>query len=152
MSEPERDPVDPQHGALEAAAQAFAAARLARRVLDGAGRRGAAAVNRSRPIPGARRASNKAQARLEDSARKLEDSRDRWAALMRGIAADLNIEPSQLVATVEQYALEIALEELEAALLAASEAAASLAAPLPGALEATRRAILLLGGGSQDDS
>src|SRR5580658_8068429 len=116
MSDAPGDPIDPQPAALEAAAEAFAAARSARRLLDVAGRRGANAVNRSHPIPGARRASNKAQASLEEAARKLEDARDRWAALMRGIAADLAIEPSQLVAMVEEYAMGIALEELEGAL------------------------------------
>lgn len=125
MSDAPSEAVDPQPAALAAAAEAFAAARSARRLLDGAGRRGANAVNRSHPIPGARRASNKAQASLEEAARKLEDARDRWAALMRGIAADLAIEPSRLVAMVEEYAMGIALEELAEALQGARDAAAS---------------------------
>lgn len=152
MSDADHDLQDTQRAALEAAAQAFAAARSARRFLDGAGRRGAAAVKRSRAIPGARRASNKAQTNLEDSARKLEAARDRWAALMRGLAADLNIEPSLLVAAVERYALDIALEELEAALLGARDAAALLGGAPPEALAASQRALLLLGGGSPDTS
>ncbi|HVB54220.1 MAG TPA: hypothetical protein VNF24_08550 [Candidatus Acidoferrales bacterium] len=136
--------VDPQPAALEAAAEAFAATRTARRLLDGAGQRGAAAVNRSRPIPGARRASIKAQTSLEESALKLEEARDRFAALMRGIAVDLEIETEQLVDLVEQYGLAIALEQLEAALLACREAAAALATPQIAALDAAEQAVRLL--------
>jgi hypothetical protein len=141
------DPVDPQPAALEAAAEAFAAARKARRLLDVAGQRGAAAVNRSRPIPGARRASVKAQTSLEQSARKLEEARDRWAALMRGIAVDLEIEPDQLVETVERYDLALALEQLEVAIAACREAAASLETPQIDALKAAELAVRLLRGG-----
>lgn len=146
MTNTGRDVVDPQPGALDAAAEAFAAARSARRLLDGAGRRGAAAVNRSQPIPGARRASTKAQAGLEDAARKLEEARDRWAALMRGIAADLNVGADQLVELVERFGLAIALEELEAALLACREATTAPGAPQIEALDAAQVALRLLRG------
>jgi len=131
---------------LEAAAQAFAAARSARRLLDVAGRRGANAVNRSQPIPGARRASNKAQASLEEAARKLEDARDRWAALMRGIAADLAIEPGGLVTMVDRYGMGIALEELEEALSDVRDAAASQGGPEAQVLAAAESALELLRG------
>jgi hypothetical protein len=144
MSDTPAEAVDPQPAALAAAAEAFAAARSARRLLDGAGRRGADAVNRSHPIPGARRASNKAQASLEEAARKLEDARDRWAALMRGIAADLAIEPSRLVTMVEEYAMGIALEELAEALRGARDAAASLGGSGSDALAAAESALHLL--------
>ncbi|MFZ0995834.1 MAG: hypothetical protein WAO09_07650 [Candidatus Dormiibacterota bacterium] len=144
MSDAPDDLVDPQPAALEAAAEAFAAARSARRLLDVAGRRGAEAVNRSRPIPGARRASNKAQTSLEEAARKLEDARDRWAALMRGIAADLAIEPSRLVTMVEQHGMAIALEELEAALRGARDAAAAQGGSHAPALTAAESALQLL--------
>jgi len=144
MNDVTSEAVDPQPAALAAAAEAFAAARSARRLLDGAGQRGANAVNRSHPIPGARRASNKAQASLEEAARKLEEARDRWGALMRGIAADLAIEPSRLVTMVEEYAMGIALEELEEALRGAREAAASLGGSRPDALAAAESALQLL--------
>jgi len=144
MNDPSGDPVEPQPAALAAAAEAYAAARTARRLLDGAGRRGAAAVVSSRPIPGARRASAKAQASLEESARKLEEARDRWAALMRGIAVDLDIEPEQLVELVERYGLAIALEQLEAALLACREARTELAKPQIEALDAAQAALALV--------
>jgi hypothetical protein len=144
MSDAPSEEVDPQPAALAAAAEAFAAARSARRLLDAAGQRGANAVNRSHPIPGARRASNKAQASLEEAARKLEDARDRWAALMRGIAADLAIEPSQLVAMVEEYAMGIALEELEGALQGARDAAATRGGSGHQALAAAESALQLM--------
>ncbi|MGH7643146.1 MAG: hypothetical protein ACRENX_09075 [Candidatus Dormibacteria bacterium] len=147
MSEPGAEPVDPQPAALYAAAEAFAAARMSRRLLDGAGQRGAAAVIRSRPIPGARRASIKAQTSLEEAALKLEEARDRFAALMRGIAVDLEIEAEQLVPLVERYGLAIALEQLEAALQACREAAAALASPQIEALDAADAAVRLLRGG-----
>jgi ketopantoate reductase len=137
--------VDPQPAALDAASQAFAASRSARRLLDGAGRRGAAAVIRSQPIPGARRASHKAQAALEECARKLEEARDRWAALMRGIAADLNLEPALLVEKVEKYALEIAIEETAAALANARDAATALGSVAPEALAMAQAALDQLG-------
>ncbi len=137
--------VDPEPAALAAAADAFAAARTARRLLDAAGLRGAEAVNRSRPIPGARRASDKAQASLEEAARKLEDARDRWAALMRGIAVDLGVEPDRLVGMVEHHALEIGLEQLEAALLACRDAAAAMNLLEIPSLEVVQRAIELVG-------
>jgi len=144
ITDPDGAPIAPQPAALDAAAVAFAATRTARRLLDGAGQRGAAAVIRSRPIPGARRASTKAQASLEEAARKVEESRDRWAALMRGIAVDLEIEAEQLVELVERYALTIGLEQLEAALLACREAATALGTPQVEALETAQRAVHLL--------
>jgi hypothetical protein len=144
MNAPPGDAIDPQPAALDAAAEAFAAARSARRLLDVAGRRGANAVNRSHPIPGARRASHKAQASLEEAARKLEDARDRWAALMRGIAADLAIEPARLVTMVEQHGMGIALEELEEALRGARDAAAAHGDPGPEVLAAAESALQLL--------
>jgi sirohydrochlorin ferrochelatase len=152
MSDAPGDPIDPQPAALEAAAEAFAAARSARRLLDVAGRRGANAVNRSHPIPGARRASNKAQASLEEAARKLEDARDRWAALMRGIAADLAIEPARLVTMVEQQGLAIALEELEEALHGARDAAASQVGSDPQVLAAAESALQVLRASKRSDS
>ena len=144
MSDAPSDAGDPQPAALAAAAEAFAAARSARRLLDSAGQRGANAVNRSHPIPGARRASNKAQASLEEAARKLEEARDRWVALMRGIAADLAIEPGLLVSMVEEYALGIALEELEEALRGARDAVTALGGSGPDALAAAESALQLL--------
>ena len=135
---------DPKPKALAAAAEAFAAARSARRLLDTAGRRGAVAVNRSRPIPGARRASAKAQASLEESARKLEEARDRWAALMRGIAVDMDIAPDDLVQRVESYALILALDELESSLLACRDAAAALGHDVTQQLDTARTAIRLM--------
>ncbi|MGC1184213.1 MAG: hypothetical protein WBA31_03555 [Candidatus Dormiibacterota bacterium] len=135
---------DPQPDALAAAAEAFAAARSARRLLDTAGRRGAVAVNQSRPIPGARRASAKAQASLEESAHKLEEARDRWAALMRGIAVDMSIAPEDLVQRVESYALGLALDDLESSLLACRDAAAALGQDVSQALETARTAIRLM--------
>ncbi|HUY24944.1 MAG TPA: hypothetical protein VMV09_06535 [Candidatus Saccharimonadales bacterium] len=146
MSDAPSEAGDPQPAALAAAAEAFAAARSARRLLDSAGQRGANAVNRSHPIPGARRASNKAQASLEEAARKLEEARDRWAALMRGIAADLAIEPSRLVTMVEEYALGIALEELEESLRGARDAVSSMGGSGPDALAAAESALQLLRG------
>lgn len=134
-------PIAPEPAALAAAAEAFAAARMARRLLDGAGQRGAQAVVRSRPIPGARRASAKAQTSLEESARKLEEARDRWAALMRGIAVGLGLEAEDLVRLVEPYGLAVALDQLEAALLACREAGATLTDPQVGALDAATEAL-----------
>jgi hypothetical protein len=152
MTDTAANQVDPQPAALDAAAEAFAAARAARRLLDAAGRRGAAAVNASRPIPGARRASAKAQSSLEESALKLEDARDRWAALMRGIAVDLEIESEQLVEMVERYGLSIALEQLEAALLACREATTALAVPQIDALETAQAAVQVLRAGTQESA
>jgi hypothetical protein len=144
MSQPINSQSDQQSLALAAAAEAFAAARSARRLLDTAGRRGAAAVQRSQPISGARRASIKAQGSLEESARKLEEARDRWAALMRGIAVDLSLEPEELVGRVETYALALALEDLEVSLLACRQAATSLGADATQALETAQTALRLL--------
>jgi hypothetical protein len=144
MSGPSPSDVDHKPDALMAAAEAFLAARSARRLLDEAGRLGAAAVVRSRPIPGARRASSKAQASLEESAHKLEEARDRWAALMRGIAVDLNIDPEQLADQVEAHAFEIALADLEVSLLACREVGRALGAAETGALESAQQAVQAL--------
>lgn len=76
----------------------------------------------------------------------MEESRDRWAALMRGIAVDLEIEAEKLVGLVERYALTIGLEQLEAALLACQEAAVALGASEVEALDAAQRALHLLRG------
>jgi hypothetical protein len=152
MSGAPDDRIDPQPAALDAAAEAFASARSARRLLDVAGRRGANAVNRSHPIPGARRASNKAQTSLEEAARKLEDARDRWAALMRGIAADLAIEPSRLVDMVDQHVMGIALEELEEALRGARDAATSQGGSAPQVLAAAESALQLMRGSERTGS
>ncbi|MGH7705393.1 MAG: hypothetical protein ACRENY_05950 [Candidatus Dormibacteria bacterium] len=121
------DPVQPRRVALEAAAAAFASAQAARRLLDGPGRRGAAAVNAAQPIPGARRASGKAQARMEESARRVEDARDRWAALMRGIAVDLDLAPELLSEIVQRHSLAVSLDLLEEALRACRDSAPGLA-------------------------
>lgn len=121
------DPESPFPAALEAAVRAFASARSARILLDSPGRLGADAVTRTQAISGARRASQKAQAGIVESARRLEEARDRWGALMRGLAADLGVSPSELVPRVERSALELALTDAAALLRAASAAAASLA-------------------------
>lgn len=76
----------------------------------------------------------------------MEESRDRWAALMRGIAVDLEIEAEKLVELVERYALTIGLEQLEAALLACREAAIGLGTPQVEALDAAQQAVHLLRG------
>ncbi|MGC2191927.1 MAG: hypothetical protein WA751_06310, partial [Candidatus Dormiibacterota bacterium] len=89
---------------------------------------------------------------LEESALKLEDARDRWAALMRGIAVDLEIEAEQLVKMVERYGLSIALEQLEVALLACREAATTLAVPQIDALEAAQAAVRVLRAEPQESS
>lgn len=96
---------------------------------------------RSRSIPGARRASTKAQISLEGAARKLEDARDRWAALMQGIAIDLNIESAALVEQVEALALAVALEQLEDALLACRAALTDRGGPPLEALESAKIAV-----------
>ena len=65
---------------------------------------------------------------------------------MRGIAADLNVGADQLVELVERFGLAIALEELEAALLACREATTALGAPRIEALDAAQVALRLLRG------
>ncbi|HEY6537422.1 MAG TPA: hypothetical protein VI138_00070 [Candidatus Dormibacteraeota bacterium] len=142
---------DPRPQALEAAAAAFAATRTARRLLDAAGRRGALAVNRSRPIPGARKASGKAQAKLEDSAQSLEGARERWGALMGGIATDLDISTADLAARVESHAFLAALEQLEACLAACREAAGDLDRAALEALDLAQAAVLRLRGDRESE-
>ena len=122
---------DPDHdalaaAALEAAVAAFAAARSARMLLDSPGRLGADAVQRAQPISGARRASRKAQSEVSESARRLEHARDRWGALMRGLAADLDLPPDQLVSRVEGAAARIALRDATTLVSAAAAALTSL--------------------------
>jgi hypothetical protein len=92
-------------------------------MLDTSGRLGADAVGRVAPISGARRASHKAQAALEEAAQELEKARDRWGALMRGLAGDLDFSMDDLVELVESAALELALSEAVHALDMAAAAA-----------------------------
>ncbi len=129
--------------ALLRAAAAFASARLTRRLLDQPGVRGAATVVSAEPVRGARRASRKAQAKLEEAARCLEESRDRWAALMRGLAVDLERDPESLVDLVEELALRQSIEQAETTLSAAADSAAQLGTGAPpelsGALNQLRQ-------------
>ncbi len=120
------DPDSPVPAALEAAVRAFAAARSARILLDGAGRLGADAVTRASVITGARRASRKAQAGVEDAARRMAEARDRWGALMRGLAGDLATDPTELVSQVERWALRLAILDAEVLLREAAGAASLL--------------------------
>ncbi|MHB1501701.1 MAG: hypothetical protein ACYCYK_11150 [Candidatus Dormibacteria bacterium] len=112
-----------------AAVEAFAATRTARRQLDNPGRLGADAVVRARPISGARRASARAQTAMEMSAAQLEKARDRWGALMRGLAADIDLGPEELVPRVETAAIRLAVLEAQQALGAALESARALPSP-----------------------
>jgi hypothetical protein len=121
---PDRDAL--AAAALEAAVAAFAAARSARILLDSPGRLGADAVQLAEPISGARRASRKAQAEVAESAQRLEHARDRWGALMRGLAADLDLPPDQLVSRVENAAARLALRDAATLLGAAGAAMATL--------------------------
>ncbi len=105
--------------------EAFVAARTARRILDNPGRLGANAVVRSRPISGARRASARAQSAMEQAASHLERARDRWGALMRGLAADIDLGPEDLIPMAESTALRLAILDAVQILQAALEAAAS---------------------------
>lgn len=114
--------------ALQAAVAAFAAARSGRILLDSPGRLGADAVQRAQAIPGARRASQKAQAEVAESARRLERARDRWGALMRGLAADLDLAPERLVSRVEGEAVRLALRDA-ATMLGTAAAALTLLGP-----------------------
>ncbi len=123
---PEPAASPPTELALEAAVEAFVATRAARRILDNPGRLGANAVVRSRPISGARRASIKAQSAMEQAAAQLERARDRWGALMRGLAADLDLSPEELVPMAETRALRLAILDASQILRAAMEAAARL--------------------------
>jgi hypothetical protein len=126
----------PHHDALVAAAKAFAATRAARRMLDTSGRLGADAVGRADPISGARRASRKAQAAMEDAAQQLEKARDRWGALLRGLAGDLDLSPEALVELVEATALEMALADATQALDVAVAAARSAKDPATATVQA----------------
>ena len=121
---PDRDALTA--AALDAAVAAFAAARTARILLDSPGRLGADAVQRAQPISGARRASRKAQAEVAESAQRMERARDRWGALIRGLAADLDLAPDQLVSRVENEAARLALRDAVTLLGAAAAALASL--------------------------
>lgn len=121
---PDRDAL--AAAALEAAMAAFAAARSARILLDSPGRLGADAVQLAEPISGARRASRKAQGEVAESAQRLEHARDRWGALMRGLAADLDLPPDQLVSRVESAAARLALRDAATLLSTAAAALASL--------------------------
>lgn len=122
--DPDRDALTA--GALDAAVAAFAAARTARILLDSPGRLGADAVQLAQPISGARRASRKAQSEVAESAQRLERARDRWGALMRGLAADLDLAPEQLVSRVENEAARLALRDAATLLGTAAAALASL--------------------------
>ena len=126
---PEPPASSPTQVALEAAVDAFVATRAARRILDNPGRLGANAVVRSRPISGARRASVKAQSAMEQAAAQLERARDRWGALMRGLAADLDLTPEELVPMAEASALRLAILDASQILRTALEAADRLGDP-----------------------
>ncbi len=144
MSEPEAVEAAPQTddvvlAAMQAAVRAFVAARDARVLLDTPGRLGANAVSRSRTISGARRASHKAQAKVEGSARQLEEARDRWGALARGLAADRDVEPEQLASLISTAASELSLQDAVAALrrgLAAAVAGSDGSDPISARLRA----------------
>lgn len=116
-------PSDPHRAALLAAIEAFAASRNGRRLLDNSGRLGADAVSRARPIPGARRASHRAQTALEEAAVQVERARDRWGALMQGLADDLDLGPQDLVPMVNDSAARLAVQDARAATGAALAAA-----------------------------
>jgi hypothetical protein len=92
-------------------------------MLDNPGRLGADAVGHAAPISGARRASRKAQSAMEDSAQQMERARDRWGALMRGLAGDLDLGQEDLVELVEAAALDLAVADAAAALEVAIAAA-----------------------------
>ncbi|MGH7611291.1 MAG: hypothetical protein ACREN4_04660 [Candidatus Dormibacteria bacterium] len=128
--------------ALEAALLALGAARSARRLLDPAGRLGAAAVVRARPLRGARRASNKAQAAIEESARKLEESRDRWGALAQGLLTDLELSQAEMASRSALATLPGALDNLREALLSLLDAAAAAPRGIPSGLVEEARALL----------
>ncbi len=125
MSQPDSGPGP---DALEAVVRAFVASRLARRLVDQSGEVGALAVQRCRPISGARRASNKAQVALEEAARDLEQARDRWGALARGLGADLAIIEEELAERTRAHVLELALGQALRSLEAARQWSATLTA------------------------
>lgn len=114
-SQPGPDDADPVLAAMEAAVLAFVAASDARILLDTSGRLGANTVTRTRAISGARRASNKAQGKVEAAAKDLEEARDRWGALARGLAADRDVEPHALSALMGRAAASLALQDAVAA-------------------------------------
>jgi hypothetical protein len=60
---------------------------------------------------------------MEDSARMMEAARDRWGALMRGLAGDLDLGQEDLVELVETAALELAVADAAAVLELALAAA-----------------------------
>ncbi|MGH7640543.1 MAG: hypothetical protein ACREOL_06510 [Candidatus Dormibacteria bacterium] len=122
-ADPDPDP-DSRLPAWEAAAGAAAATEATRRLLDLAGRRGATTVNESRSIPGARRASTKAQIRLEESARKLEESHQRFAALTNGVALDLGMAEDGDRELLSKLRLTVAVEFLEESLRLCEESLA----------------------------
>ncbi len=134
----------PALSALAAAVEAFAAARSARRLLDNSGRLGADAVVRARPISGARRASVRAQTAVEQSALQMDKARDRWGALMRGLAADLDISPEDLVIRVESAAVRLGIRDVRAAIAAGLEAANSGISLGPGYVSALQAALAAL--------
>lgn len=146
--------------ALDAAVGAFTAARSARMLLDVPGRLGADVVTRTRSIGGARRASTKAQAAMELAAHKLEEARDRWAALARGLAADLDMPPETLVELVEGRAYHISRQELLTILelwAASADTAAAPGGPLRPDVDQALGALRRLGkvggsGGPQEGS
>ena len=147
MSEPEAAeassaPSDIFRPALGAAVNAFVAARNARVLLDTPGRLGANAVARTRPISGARRASGKAQAKMEQAAHELEQARDRWGALMRGLADDLDLGSEELIQMTESAAIEISIQNALSALEAGL--AAAHVRPDPKALALLQEALTLL--------
>lgn len=110
---------NPQRSALLAAVEVFAASRNSRILLDIPGRLGADAVGRARPISGARRASRRAQAAMEEAAAKVEKARDRWGALMGGLAADLDMTQEELAQILGDTAARLAIHEARAAIAAA---------------------------------
>ncbi|MHB8323156.1 MAG: hypothetical protein ACYDHB_01825 [Candidatus Dormibacteria bacterium] len=149
MSEPEAVEPAPQTddvvlAAMHAAIRAFVAARDARVLLDTPGRLGANAVSRSGTISGARRASNKAQAKVEGAARQLEEARDRWGALARGLAADRDVEPGELARLVGRATTELSLQDAVTALrrgLAAATAGPDDGDAIPARLRAALAAL-----------
>ncbi|MHB8313190.1 MAG: hypothetical protein ACYDD0_07830 [Candidatus Dormibacteria bacterium] len=135
---------DPHRAALLAAIEAFAGSRSGRRLLDNPGRLGADAVSRARPIPGARRASHRAQTALEDAAARMERARDRWGALMQGLADDRDVSQQDLVSMVNQSAARVAIQDARAATGAALAAARAAGGPYLGCVKALEDALAAL--------
>ncbi len=111
LAESGTDEQDQVLAAMEAAVLAFVAAREARILLDTPGRLGANTVTRVRAISGARRASNKAQAKVEAAAKAMEEARDRWGALARGLAADRDVTPHDLSVLIGRAAAAMSLQD-----------------------------------------